>query len=158
MDRCKEQRRRRSEREEIADQRRVCTFRKREVRIPSLERKSVRLQPHLQRHVESATELRVLRRMDVKVDEAGKQEISGWQSHQGSPRRCITKCRGVAWVVGFENGGDPSSAINADQCILENVDRANCGGMKKGPEDRFVMNFLHLYSDNLRAKLRAKPR
>ena len=155
VDRGEEQRRRRSQREEIADERRVCALRKREVRVASLERKSVRLQPHLQRHVQSAAELRVLRRMDVKVDEAGEQEISRWQSDQASLRLRITKCRGVAWIVGLENGGDPSCTIDADQGVLENFDRADCRGVKKGPEDRFVTNFLHgLTSSSLR-KFRA---
>jgi len=70
------ERRRRPIGEEIADQRGIGGFREIEIGVARLQRERVFVEPDFERLVESAAGLRILRRMDVQVDEARQQELA----------------------------------------------------------------------------------
>src|SRR4051812_47516836 len=91
-------------------------------------------------------ELRVLRRMDVKLHEAGEQEASRGQFYEASLRLRFAKRDGVVWIVGPEDRGDPPCTINADQGVLDSIDRPGGRRVKERAEQRFVPNVIHRFT------------
>ena len=77
MDGREVKRRRRAMGEQVFDEGRVGGSREGEVGVTGFERESVFVEPNFQGFVERGAELRILRRMDVAIDEAGKQIGAG---------------------------------------------------------------------------------
>src|SRR6516164_994824 len=128
---------------EVIDQQAIALPRKGGIGIARFKRKSVFLQPYLERNVECAAELRVLRRMDMQIDEPRQQIRAVRQGHKQPRRRLLLLILRVVLLIGAMDGNNVAIIADRNQGILEEIDLAESGGMKARCNEGLAAQMIH---------------
>ena len=111
--------------------------------ISRFEREGVFLQPYLERNVECAAELRVLRRMDMQIDETRQKIRAVRQGHKHARRRLLLLILRVVLIIGAMDGNNGAIIADRNQGILEEIDLAESGGMKARCNECLAAQMIH---------------
>jgi hypothetical protein len=111
--------------------------------IPGLERKGVTRQPILERAIKRLPKLRILRGVDVKIDQSGehvgpggdRQERAGLAGLGAQPR--------IIGLAASRDCRDGAGLIHGKQRILEDLDGAARGRMKEGSRKHASAYVIH---------------
>src|SRR5712691_9854779 len=106
--------------------------REREIGETGLEREGVALEPVLERTVQCLAKLRILRRVDVKIDKTGKDIASARQALELAGGRRFVPHAPIIGIVPERHGRDGAAFVDAQQRILENLDHSPRRSMKEG--------------------------
>ena len=111
--------------------------------IPGLERKGVTRQPIRERAIKRLPKLRILRGVDVKIDQSGehvgpcgdRQERAGGDGLGAQPR--------IIGLAASRHRRDGAGRIHGKQRIFEDVDGAARGRMKEGSRKHASAHVIH---------------
>jgi hypothetical protein len=98
----------------------------------------VGLEPDLERHIERRAKLRILRGMDMQIDQTWNNDVPGRQRQQRCGRRALGQRSRITPILRLQDGSDAAGAVDGDQGISEDLYRADKRSMKEGRADRIV--------------------
>ncbi|OIQ68908.1 hypothetical protein GALL_494940 [mine drainage metagenome] len=128
---------------QVVDQQAIAFSGKGHISVASFQRKGIFLQPDLERDVERAAELRVLRRVNMQVDESRQQIGAFRQGHKLAGGLLPVLLLIVVVVVRAKDGKNCAVMADGNQGILKNIDFAALGRMEARCHDGLAAQVIH---------------
>ena len=116
--------------DQVVDQQAIAFSGKGHIGVTGFKRKGIFLQPDLERDVERAAELRILRRVNMQIDETRQQIRAFRQPHKLACDLLPVLLLGVIVVVRAKDGKDCAVFADGNQRIPKKIDFAALGRMK----------------------------
>ncbi len=126
---------------QIVDERRVDAASEVEIGVARFQREGEIGEPVFERAIERSAQLRILRRMDVQVDEPGQHDLVRGQPHEASRPFGFPDGVAMRGIARFDARGDRARLVDLDERVVEDLDRA-CHGRVTEPAEQGLAAYV----------------